>query len=99
MYTSLSYPALVFDWLITHNLTICDNIILDKSAGSKSGVSVDFQRFKPRAGRQNRLRARLGQERTRDTREEAKSNRPPQPEFLGDAENVLSNVGAVHIKT
>ena len=42
MYTSLSYPALLFDWLITLTLTIFDNIVLDKSAGSKSGLYVDF---------------------------------------------------------
>ena len=46
VYTSLSYPALLFDWLIiptlTLTLTICDNITLERSAGSKSGVYVDF---------------------------------------------------------
>ena len=44
--TSLSYPALLFDWLITPThtltLTIFDDIILEKSAGSKSGVYVDL---------------------------------------------------------
>ena len=44
VYTSLSYPALLFDWVITQTLTltVSDNIILDGSAGSKSGVYVDF---------------------------------------------------------
>ena len=60
MYTSLSYPALLFgwlltltlincdniilllDWLITLTLINCDNIIQEQSAGSKSGVYVDF---------------------------------------------------------
>ena len=42
VYTSLSYPALLFDRLITLTLAMFDNIILDKSAGSKSGVYVDF---------------------------------------------------------
>ena len=43
-YTSLSCPALLFDWLITLTLTltIFDTIILDQSAGSNSGVYVDF---------------------------------------------------------
>ena len=40
VYTSLLYPAILFDWLIT--LTVFDNVILDKSAGGKSGVYVDF---------------------------------------------------------
>ena len=40
--SSLSYPALLFDWLITLTLLNCDNIILDQSAWSKSGVHVDF---------------------------------------------------------
>jgi len=40
VYTSLSYPAPLFDWLITLTLTLTsfDNIVLDQSAGSKSGV-------------------------------------------------------------
>ena len=48
MYPSLSYPALLFDWLITLNLTLtralvkCDNIILEQSAGSKSGLYVEL---------------------------------------------------------
>ena len=44
VYTLLLYPALLFDWLITLTLTltIFDDIILDKSAGSKSGVYVDL---------------------------------------------------------
>ena len=50
VYTSLAYPALLFDWLITLNLTIVDDIILDKNAGSKIGGYVDFYCFKPRAG-------------------------------------------------
>ena len=35
---------LLFDWLITLALTLinCDNIILEQSAGSKSGVYVDI---------------------------------------------------------
>ena len=45
-HTPLLFPALLFDWLIafTHTLTIFDNIILDKSAGSKSGLHVDLHR-------------------------------------------------------
>ena len=44
VYTSLSYPALLNDWLITLTLTLinCDTIILEQSAGSKSGAYVDF---------------------------------------------------------
>jgi len=42
MYTSLSYPALLFDKLITLTLTNCDNIIQEQSAGSESEVYVDF---------------------------------------------------------
>ena len=42
LYTSLSYPAFLFDWLITPTLTIFDDMILETSAGSKSGVYVDF---------------------------------------------------------
>ena len=42
MYTSLSYPAALLDWLIT--LTIFDNILLEKNAGSKSGGYVDTNR-------------------------------------------------------
>ena len=44
VYTSLSYPARLFDWLITLSLTLinCDNIILEQSAGSKSGVYIDL---------------------------------------------------------
>jgi len=34
VYTSLSYPALLFEWLITLTLVSCDNIILEQSAGS-----------------------------------------------------------------
>ena len=43
-YTPPSFPALLFDWLITLilTLTIFDNIILQNSAGSKSGVYVEF---------------------------------------------------------
>ena len=41
-YTPLLFPALLFDWLIILTLTIFDNIILEKSAGSISGVYVDF---------------------------------------------------------
>ena len=46
VYNSLSYPALSFDWLITLTLTLTlfDNIILDKSAGSNSGEYVDPKR-------------------------------------------------------
>ena len=40
MYTSPLYPALLFDWLITLTLTVFGNMILEKSAGSKSGVKV-----------------------------------------------------------
>ena len=44
--TSVSYPALLFDWLITLTLTltltILENIILEKSAVSKSGVYIDI---------------------------------------------------------
>ena len=47
VYTSLSHPALLFDWLIT--LTIFDNIIQEKSAKIKSGVYVDFDQME--AGR------------------------------------------------
>jgi len=44
VYTSLSHPAFLFDWLITPTLTLvsCDNFTLDQSAGSKSEVYVDF---------------------------------------------------------
>ena len=44
MYTSLSYPALLFDWLITRTLTLinCDNIILEQSAESIIRVYVDL---------------------------------------------------------
>ena len=40
VYTSLSYPALLLEWLITLTLTLInyDNIILEKSAGSNGGV-------------------------------------------------------------
>ena len=45
VYTSLSYPALLFDWLVTLTLALTlinfDNMILGQSAGSKSGVYVD----------------------------------------------------------
>ena len=44
VYTSLAYLALLFDWSITLTVTltvtIFDNIILEQSAGSKSGVYV-----------------------------------------------------------
>ena len=45
-YTPLLFPALLFDWLntltLTLTLTILDHIILEISAGSQSGVHVDF---------------------------------------------------------
>ena len=46
VYTSLSYPALLFDWLITLTLALTlinfNNVILEQSAGSKSGVYIAF---------------------------------------------------------
>ena len=41
VYPSLSYTALVFDWLITLTRINCEIIVLEQSAGSKSGVYVD----------------------------------------------------------
>ena len=41
-YTPVLFPALLFDWLIILTLTVFDIIILEKSAGGKSGVYVDF---------------------------------------------------------
>ena len=45
-YTPLLFPALLFDWSITLTLTLnlsnFHNIILEKSAGSKNGVNVEF---------------------------------------------------------
>ena len=45
------YAALLFDWLITLTLTIFDIIILEQSAGSKSGVYVDFDEKKAHVGK------------------------------------------------
>ena len=45
VYTSLSYPVLLFDWFITLTLIVFDNMILDQSAGSESGVDVDFYAY------------------------------------------------------
>ena len=41
-HTSLLYPALLFDWLISFTLTNRDHIILAQSAGSENGVCVNF---------------------------------------------------------
>ena len=44
VFTPLLFPALLFVWLITLDLTLTirDNIVLEKSAESKSGVYGDF---------------------------------------------------------
>ena len=43
-YIPILFPALLFDWLITLilTLTVFDNIVLEKSAGSKHGVLSTF---------------------------------------------------------
>ena len=47
VYNLLLFPALLFDCLIS--FTIFDNITLEKSAGSKSGVYVNFYRRLPQS--------------------------------------------------